>query len=116
MPRGSLATTYPLPLQRHPGWFGVAAGVLLGIMLTLAGLWFVERLEPISPSSPAVSSSAELMQAHLAREYGAVPVALPGVDLRQHFVREHQADEHRSVPSSIEEHFIREHKVDMSMP
>ena len=116
MPRASLATTYPVPLRRHPGWSGVAVGVLLGITLTLGGLWLIERLEPISPSSAAVTSSTELMQAHLAREYSAVPVALPGVTLQRHFVLEHQADEGRSVSSSLEEHFVREHKGDMSQP
>ena len=116
MPRGSLATTYPAPLQRPSLWSGVAAGVLLGVTLTLGGLWFVERLELISPSSPAVSSSAQLMQAHLALEYGTVPVALPGVTLREHFVLEHQADERRSVSRLIEQHFVREHKGDMPTP
>ncbi len=56
------------------------------------------------------------MQAHLAREYGAVPVALPGVTLQHHFVLEHQADERRSVSSLMEEHFVREHKGDMATP
>jgi hypothetical protein len=116
MPRASLATTYTVPLRRHPGWSGVAMGVVLGITLTLGGLWLIERLGQISLSSPAVSSPAELMQAHLAREYSAEPVVLPGVTLQQHFVREHQADERRSVPSLIEQHFVREHKGDMPTP
>jgi len=116
MPRGSLATTYPVPLQRHPGWFGIAAGVLLGITLTLGALWFVERFEPISPPTPALSSSAQLLQAHLAREYGTVPVAPPAVTLQEHFDLEHRADERRSVPGSIEQHFVREHKGDMPTP
>ena len=132
--------TYPVVVRHHPGWFGVLAGLILGVALTIAGLLVLERINvgsttPAGLSNQAAAqlyrahqaieyageavgmSPAELYRAHQAIEYGAVTTSAvtPAQMYLMHQAREY-AGESSSTEMNLWQQFLREHQADMNLP
>lgn len=111
--------TYPVVIRHHPGWFGVFAGLILGVALTVGGLFALDRIDMGTITSDTTNPAAmELYLAQQAREYTSVPAT---VENAAQLYQAHQALEYPSdvvSPSSaaLWEQFLREHRSEMTVP
>ena len=113
--------TYPVVIRHHPGWFGVLAGVILGVVLTIGGLLVLDRIElgsAVTSDWASSQTAAQLYQAHLALEYRGVPATVEdAAQLYQaHQALEYRGDFDAARAAALRQHFLREHQADMIAP
>ena len=112
--------TYPVVIRHHPGWFGVLAGVILGVALTVGGLFVLDRIDTGATITSDTTNPAamELYQAHQALEYGSAPTTVENATqlYQAHQALEYPGDVISPSNAALREHFLREHQADMTAP